>query len=664
MTEIPVTHGTQGVPDDAPAHDAARPGPLEILDAAALRRWLFRAREDLGRHRAAVDALNVFPVPDGDTGTNLHLTLHAGLRAFLDALLVKAHEGEGAPGVVEGTALLARATLFAARGNSGVILSQLLAGLAAAVASSPGVDDSGIDGPLLAAVLEEADRRARRAVAHPVEGTILTVARASAEAASSAVAAGTTSLADVVATACDAARAALARTPGQLEALARAGVVDAGGAGFVVVLEALRAVVAGSPDGTDDADTALLPWSEGTGAPCTPEEVAPAYEVMYLLDGLADRAAERLRSRLGEIGDSVLVAGDAALRTVHVHTDEPGLAVEAGMDAGRPYAVRITSLREATPSRVSDDDTARPEVGDGDGRRSGGDVSLRCASPSRPSAGGGSASSDRGEYGSAPTKTGPAGPTSPPLLLDGDVPASSAAREPAAHVSDVPAPRALGVVACVQAPHLEPLVRAHGAVVLADAPGRRVTPSQFVEAARRTGAGRVAVLPDDGDAVLAASAAAEIAAEDGIDLVVVPAAHLVQGLAALAVADLDDPDSVAGMAEAAAAVRCGFVATATSSGETDAGPCRPGDVLGVVEDTVTTVGSDARAVAVDLVHGLLRGDDASGEIPAEIVTIVEGQGRVGLGAEVADDLGGVLDEAEIVVLDGGQAVYDLLIGVE
>lgn len=638
MTENPVTRRA--------------PAGLAALDAAALRRWMFRAREDLGRHRGAIDALNVYPVPDGDTGTNLHLTLDVGLRGFVETLVARARERDEVLGIVDGTAVMARATLYAARGNSGVILSQLVAGLAGAVAAVPDVEETGIDGALMASILEEADVRARRAVAQPVEGTILTVMRGAAQAARVAVEAGA-DLAGVVAAACDAARVVLAATPTQLAALARAGVVDAGGAGLVVVLDALRAQVEGvggaerrgDGDGIGHADRSS--WGAGPGSPHAPVHTSPAYEVMFLLDGVDDDGALRLRTRLSEIGDSVLVAGDVGLRTVHVHTDEPGLAVEAGVDVGRPYGVRIATLTEidaACHAVGVGAVTASPDGGEaGDGS---------------PRTGLGTVSPDDGVVAAdaltAPSVTGTAEPT---VAMEGTDASAATEATDATDAGEAPARRALGVVACVQAPRLVPLFEDHGAVVLADAPGRRVSPSQLVEAARSTTAGRVAVLPDDGDAVLAASAAVTIAQEEGIDLVIVPAAHLLQGLAALAVADLDDASSIEGMASAATAVRCGFVATATSGATTDAGPCTPGDALGVTDGRVTHVGGRTRTVAAALLRDLL-GDGA------EIVTLVDGAQGAGIGAAVAADLAEELDGVEVTLLDGGQAVYDVLIGVE
>lgn len=583
-------------------------GVLEVLDDAALRRWLFGARDALGRHRGSIDALNVYPVPDGDTGTNLHLTLDAGLQGLLDALVTQARQGDEPLGIAAGVSALARSTLFAARGNSGVILSQLVAGLSAALSAHPRADEVGIDGAVLADAFDLADQRARRAVAEPVEGTILTVMRAAAQAARQEVDAGRAELSAVVHAAREAGRAALEATPTQLDALARAGVVDAGGAGLVLMLDVLDGVVRGGAEGSVD----VAPWALESGTPhVSRPPVSPAYEVMFLLDGLTDDEATALRGDLNILGDSVLVAGDARLRTVHVHTDDPGAAVEAGMAAGRPYGVRISSL--ASPVDVAPADTP--------------------------------AGSEAGARASGPA----ADETFPVAAVEAGRSSTSSRDESGGDRSAV-----LGIVACVQAPRLIPLFEQGGAVALADAPGRRVTPAQIVAAAQATGSRRVVVLPDDADAILAAYAARDVAAEEGIELEILGSRYVLQGLAALAVADPTDPGSVERMSEAAAAVRCGVVATATAAAMTDAGPCEPGDVIGFTGGRVTHVGDDAGRVAVDVVRAL-GGDDA------EIVTLVEGERAAGLGATVADALDPGLD---VTVLDGGQNIYDLLIGVE
>ena len=193
---------------------------LEALDADAVRRWSRAAVESLDAHRAEIDELNVFPVPDRDTGTNLSLTM----RAAADALAA-----DGAADAGAALHIFARGAVLGARGNSGVILSQLLRGLADAVADAPTCD-----GVLLRAGLQLGAVQARAAVAQPVEGTILTVASAAADAAASS-----STLVEVVRCAAAAADEALQRTPQQLPVLAQAGVVDAGGRGLVLLLDAL-----------------------------------------------------------------------------------------------------------------------------------------------------------------------------------------------------------------------------------------------------------------------------------------------------------------------------------------------------------------------------------------------------------------------------------------
>ena len=205
---------------------------LERLSAADARRWAVVTRAALAARRAEIDALNVFPVPDGDTGTNLYLTFDGALDAVRTE---NERAGRVEPSsLAEECSALARAMLLTARGNSGVILSQVVRGFAEAIAES-GVATA--DGPLVAAALARASERSWRAVTHPVEGTILSVAKAAAEAA-----AGSATLAEATESALRGATEALALTTSQLPALQRAGVVDAGGAGYVLLLEALARV--------------------------------------------------------------------------------------------------------------------------------------------------------------------------------------------------------------------------------------------------------------------------------------------------------------------------------------------------------------------------------------------------------------------------------------
>lgn len=306
---------------------------LHTLDAPAVRSWCQLALRALGQAREEIDALNVYPVPDGDTGTNLYLTVESAAAAVESRF---ADPGPGpAPGLAETVRAMARGALVGARGNSGVILAQWLRGAAETLAGGGGADQ-------LRTGLQRAADSAYQAVAEPVEGTLLTVARIAAREAARAG----DGLGQVAEAAHRAAREALRHTPEQLPVLAENGVVDAGGRGLVAVLGALADAVAGhQPMGPvalrDDLrveSCRLHVRPPGPGH--------PAFEVIYLLDA-PDEALPALRERLAGLGDSLVVGGGDGLWNVHVHVDDAGAAVEAGVGAGRPHQIRITHFAEA-----------------------------------------------------------------------------------------------------------------------------------------------------------------------------------------------------------------------------------------------------------------------------------------------------------------------------
>ncbi|MGO4598029.1 DAK2 domain-containing protein [Terrabacter sp. 2RAF25] len=592
------------MPGDAPPPD----GPLTVLDLVAVRRWAVLTRSLFAARRAEIDALNVFPVPDGDTGTNLYLTFDGAVERTLATAEVTSAD--------ELLAVFAKHLLWTARGNSGVILSQLARGLAEGCSGS-----AEIDGASLAEGLRHAEARARQAVTDPKEGTILTVARAMAEAATSASGpeaatpptaptlsperqAAAVGVHVVALAAVEAAREALEHTPEQLEVLARAGVVDAGGAGLVVLLECLERVCAGQrahgegegerrtrlrPDAPSAALSAALSAARPTAQGTTPD--VPEFEVMYLLRDSDDAAVDVLRARLVELGDSVLVVGGDGEWNVHAHVDDAGAAVEAGIEAGRPHRVRITAL--------TDDH----------------DLGARAARHTRAEA--------------AATSKG----------------------------------AGTAIVACAAGAGLEGLFEEAGAVVVRSGPGRRASTGGLIDAIREQharGASGVVVLPNDGDTLLAAAAAVRAAADEGLEAHLVHVRTAVQGIAALAVFEptAAAAANVLAMQAAASATRHGAVTVANRAALTSGGPCEPGDVLGVVDGDVVIVGSDELAVAREVVHRLL----ASG---GELVTVVAG----------VDAPGGLLDAVtaearsahhgiEVCLIEGGQAVYSVLLGVE
>jgi len=327
----------------------------QTLNALAVRTWCGLALEALGRAREEIDAINVYPVADADTGTNLYLTVESATTAVeavfegYESVVTAGDAGVVRPTLADSVRAMAHGALIGARGNSGTILAQLLRGLAQVLATDS--ETAHADGKGLRLALKHAADSARQAVAHPVEGTVLTVASAAANAAVGAEGdCGT-----IARAAYEGARAALAATPGQLAVLERAGVVDAGGWGLVVVLGALVETFTGEDPGTLGApvevharvvESVTDVMGAGVVHPdgCvdgSPEEGGPAFEVIYLLEA-EDEAVARLRERLDSLGDSLVVVGGDGLWNVHVHVDDAGAAVEAGVEAGRPYRIRIT----------------------------------------------------------------------------------------------------------------------------------------------------------------------------------------------------------------------------------------------------------------------------------------------------------------------------------
>lgn len=514
----------------------------QTLDAAAVQRWCQASLDALGLAREEIDALNVFPVPDGDTGTNLYLTMESAHAAVADAMLAsvdgpdaqlsdaasgtfaaarsRAVDDAGPDDPRRGALLnaMAHGALLGARGNSGVILSQLLRGLAE-VLGEPGR----CDGERLRVALRTAADAGYAAVANPIEGTVLSVARAAAQGAGASASA---ELDEVAVAAAQAARLALARTPQQLPVLGRAGVVDAGGRGLTVVLDALAGVLTGQD--MPRAGAARVPVADLTRHG---EPAGPAYEVIYLLDAESDRIPP-LRDRLAGLGDSAVVVGGDGLWNVHVHVDDVGAAIEAGVEAGRPHRIRVNHFGDLA---------ARRAVARGDERESEAEPVERAVVAVA--------------YG------------------DG---LAALLRDAGAHV--VPAepghtPSTAELVAALRR------VRAREVVLLPNDPATHAVAG--VAAAQLAADGvRVAVLPTK-------------ASVQGIAALAVhqPGRRF-------------DQDVVA-MTAAAGATRYGALSVAAQQAWTMVGVCQAGDVLGLIEGDVALIGADQLGVASRVLERML-----------------------------------------------------------
>jgi uncharacterized protein len=299
---------------------------LERLAALDLRQAITRFRDALRAHQDELNRLNVYPVPDGDTGTNMTLTLESVVNELTTA-----------EDMAEVCQAVSHGSLMGARGNSGVILSQVLRGLADTFRNLDAA--GGLD---IVVGLRQASDAAYEAVMRPVEGTILTVVRSAAEAAEAARDAGEQALEGVLDAALAAACDAVARTPELLPVLKEAGVVDAGGRGFTLLLDAFLEVVAGRPIPEPEVfTTPFLVEAHLAGT----DVASLRYEVMYLLDA-EDSTIDGFKQTWAALGDSIVVVGGDGLWNCHVHTDDIGGAIEAGIEAGRPRQVRVTDLLE------------------------------------------------------------------------------------------------------------------------------------------------------------------------------------------------------------------------------------------------------------------------------------------------------------------------------
>lgn len=572
------------------------PGP-DRLSAEQIRDVVTTFRDTIRRHQSAINRLNVYPVPDGDTGTNMARTLDAVIAEVDDRV---AKSGLSFETVCGG---ISHGALMGARGNSGVILSQVLRGLAATFAPS---DVAGVAATRLADGLSAASKSAYEAVLKPIEGTILTVVRESADAAAARAAAGD-DLAAVLLAAREAGGDALRRTPEMLPVLKQAGVVDAGGAGYLLLLDAFLNVVAGvelpEPDESAGPDLDAL---ESVAHRSSDEGVDVSelrYEVMFLLD-LADDRHRAFMEAWGRIGDSIVVVGGDGLYNCHIHTNDIGAAIEAPLElGGRPRAIRVTDLFE----EVADEHAKREaELG-----VDAGDV----VHPARVGHGG-------------------------------------------QHSSSLP-PVTCAVVAVASGDGIAELfgqLGVHGVV----SGGQSLNPStaELLDAVERMNANQIVLLPNNKNIIPVANQVGDLTKKD---VRVVPSCSMPEALASLVVYD---PEASAEhnareMSAAAASVATGEITQAVRDTDSDAGSITTGDWIGIVRgDGIVAIGGTWRAATTQLLDHLvspereiltvLVGADATTEMTAE------------LSAWMAEHHPGITVE----VHHGGQPLYPYLFGVE
>lgn len=563
---------------------------MEVLGAEALRKTIITFRDAVKAHQEGINRLNVYPVPDGDTGTNMGRTL--------DAVVT---ELDGAANDMAATcAAISHGSLMGARGNSGVILSQVLRGLSAKMRERDNADAADF-----AAALKAASESAYTAVLKPIEGTILTVVRETADAAVTAAAGG----ADLVSTlrgARDAGRIALDNTPELLPVLKEAGVVDAGGAGFLLFMDSVMNVVSGEP--IPEPQVVAGPSSEqiealmARGEQSAEVDVSELrYEVMFLLN-LEDSKQRDFMEAWGKIGDSIVVVGGDGLYNCHVHTNDIGAAIEAPIElGGKPFKIRVTDLFEEVAEEHAEREAAMVA----------GMTSGATSSPKRPSA-----------------------------------------------VASLPAV-GCAVIAVCSGDGLAELFGQMGVQGVVTG-GQTLNPStaELLDAVNHMNSSQVVILPNNKNIIPVAN---QIDALTDKSVVVVPTCSMPEALAALV---HYDPEATAesnaqAMNAAISAVSTGEVTQAVRSTKTEAGQVNEGDWIGLVRgDGVVAIGDTAVAAATSLLDHII---GKSGEL----LTVIAGKDATArMVEEVVAYVSDKHPNVETEVHQGGQPLYPFLFGVE
>jgi DAK2 domain fusion protein YloV len=609
---------------------------LGRLSAVDVARAMTTYHQVLRAHQEVINRLNVYPVPDGDTGTNMMLTVESVVTELgrVGGLEVLDKAGGKGPGQIappvdsvpevtpemtpEMTAVceaIAHGSLMGARGNSGVILCQLLRGLTMVLSDT---DDPG--GAELAAALGAASEAAYKAVLRPVEGTILTVARAAAEGAKRVVETGTVSLVGVLEAARSAADDALARTPELLPVLAQAGVVDAGGYGYLFLLDSLLRVVDDRPlpeaPLVAPGAVPLAAWAVGDAQPqasdtddrrssqtgqartTTPSEAGLTvladhgglrYEVMYFLEA-SDKTIPAFKDVWEGIGDSIVVVGGNGLWNCHIHTNDVGPAIEAALDAGRPREIRVSDLAE----QIEEERWVR-------------DVTGAAKMPRR-------------------SPTGP--------------------------------PQRTAVVAVANGEGVGRIFHSLGVHHLVSG-GQSMNPStaQILEVVEAVRSEEVVILPNNENIVPVAMQACELAKKT---VRVVPTGGIVEGFAALLEYDPEASadENVSSMVASARRVVAGEVTQAVRDAVGPAGPIRAGDWMGMSRDGVEVISESMSDAACGLLGKLLSDEH-------ELVTLIEGEGASGGETrQITEWLAEHHPSVAIEVHHGGQPLYPYLVSIE
>lgn len=550
---------------------------VKTIDGVLLRDMVVAGAAMLEKNREAVDALNVFPVPDGDTGTNMSLTMASATKEVSQKEYLNA--GQAAAAVAKGA-------LRGARGNSGVITSQLFRGFARAL---DGVER--ITPRQFADALQRGAETAYKAVMKPKEGTILTVARVIAEEAVKQAEQTPDDYDALFRNILTTGEAILKKTQQMLPALTQAGVVDAGGRGLLHIYKGYVCCLRGE-ELTDDLEETSGENGEYADEHDLSGELKFTYctefSIQNFFSDILEEDIDSFRRRLNRIGDCVQVSGDLSLVKVHVHTDEPSKALEYGLGLGELVHIKIENmLQQQRDKRAAE----QPEE-------------------------------SQAEEEEAPTKE-------------------------------------YGMVAVSLGEGFNQIFTDLQVDSIVEG-GQTMNPSieDLFAAISRTHAATVFVLPNNGNVILAAQQAAELC--ENKKVLVIPTKNVAMGIAA-AIAfqpEIGPEENAARMEEAAQRVRTGSVTYAVRDTELDGMHIKEGDIIGLYNGKIHTVGNSVHDVTRDLMKEIVTEDD-------ELITVYYGKDTAEADAQtLTDELAELYGDCDVDMQMGGQPLYYYLVSVE
>ncbi len=569
---------------------------IERIDAPLLAKMFLAAANNLESKKEWINELNVFPVPDGDTGTNMTMTIMSAAREV--GSLKKKDMKSVAKAMSSGS-------LRGARGNSGVILSQLFRGFTKVISNYGYIDTM-----VLAEACDKAVETAYKAVMKPKEGTILTVARGAADKAIEMME-ETDDLEVFIKAVIDEAERVLQKTPDMLPVLKQAGVVDSGGQGLVVVLQGAYDALLGKEV---DYSAFVKPESSGGIVKISQEtqaEIKFGYctEFLIVLDRpMGDDEVRAYKSFLTSIGDSIVVVADDEIVKTHVHTNDPGLAIQEALKHGSLSKIKIDNMREEHQERLFKDAEKL--------------AARQAEEDARAAQEAGDAASGQGQ---------PAGETR----------------------------KEVGFVSVSAGAGLSDIFSGLGADVIIEG-GQTMNPSteEFLSAIEKVNAEHVFILPNNKNIILAANQAAELV--EGKVARVIPSKTIPQGITALVnfVPEQGADENEARMIEGLSGVKSGEITYAVRDTQIDGREIKENDYMGIADDGLLAVGPDMEMTLLEMLEKMV--DDETG-----IISIYYGADVSAEAAEqVAEDIRFKYGDAEVELHDGGQPVYYYIVSAE